>query len=125
MSVLYDFVIIYATQTGNAKAISDRINQFSPEHSLRSCVYSVDTLDSLVSSKDCCCNLDRYMSSAHGLVHVNCPVVFVCSTTGDGDPPDTAVKLFRALNRFGNDVLLANVNYALLGLGDTNYNTYE
>ena len=122
-----DFVIAYATQTGNAKAIAERISQLSQEHSLKSDVYSVDDLVSRSpsSSKDCGCKLDRYTSHAHWLVHISRPVVFVCSTTGEGDPPDTAIKLFRGLEHLGKEALrLSNVHYALLGLGDTNYNTY-
>ena len=121
-----DFVIAYATQTGNAKAIAERISQLSQEHSLESCVYSVDALDFLSpsTSKDCGCTLDRFTSHVHWLVHISRPVVFVCSTTGEGDPPDTALKLFRGLDHFRNESRLSNVHYALLGLGDTNYNTY-
>lgn len=125
MRLLSDFFIVYATQTGNSKAIAERINDLSQERSLKSCVYSVDTLNSSPEfSNDCGCGSDLCTSHAHWLVHLNRPLVIVCSTTGEGDPPETARKFFRALSHLGNDVRLSNVHYALLGLGDTNYNTY-
>jgi sulfite reductase alpha subunit-like flavoprotein len=41
-------------------------------------------------------------------------VVMVCSTTGDGDPPDNAAKFARFLKR-QPDGALAHLQYTLLG----------
>ena len=52
-------------------------------------------------------------------------LVVITSSTGDGDPPDNATKLWqklRAKNLKNN--YLAHIYYALLGLGDTNYTTF-
>lgn len=43
-------------------------------------------------------------------------VVFIVSTTGDGQPPDTAIKFFRRLNRSTLKINhLEKLHYALLG----------
>ena len=42
--------------------------------------------------------------------------VFVVSTTGDGDPPDTVSKFWRRLKRKTNPPdMLINLRFALLG----------
>ncbi|KAL1457903.1 hypothetical protein WDU94_008083 [Cyamophila willieti] len=49
-------------------------------------------------------------------------VVFVCSTTGQGDPPDNMRKFWKFLlrkNLPGNS--LQNMKFAVLGLGDSSY----
>jgi methionine synthase reductase len=50
--------------------------------------------------------------------------VIVVSTTGDGDPPDTAGRFWRKLKRNTQPNLLKSLQYALLGLGDTNYTNF-
>lgn len=52
-------------------------------------------------------------------------IVFVTSTTGDGDPPDNAASLYKKLKKNEcNPDYLAHISYALLGLGDSNYTTF-
>lgn len=41
-------------------------------------------------------------------------MLFVASTTGDGDPPDTAIKFWRSLKKSKEN--LENMSYALLGM---------
>ncbi|KAI6645703.1 NADPH--cytochrome P450 reductase [Oopsacas minuta] len=49
-------------------------------------------------------------------------VVFIVSTTGEGEPPDTVRKFWRLIkNRGLSNNLLSNLRFALLGLGDSNY----
>lgn len=49
-------------------------------------------------------------------------VLFVVSTTGEGDPPDTAIKFVRKV--MGNVVDLHGMHYGLLALGDHSYRHY-
>ena len=43
-------------------------------------------------------------------------VVAVCSTTGDGDPPDNAARFFRQLKpKPDNPTPLTNLTYTILG----------
>ncbi|ORZ41411.1 hypothetical protein BCR44DRAFT_1508832 [Catenaria anguillulae PL171] len=53
--------------------------------------------------------------------------VIVCSSTGDGDAPDNATKCFRYLRKLkplAKTQPFAKVEFALLGLGDTNYSNF-
>ncbi|TPX37198.1 hypothetical protein SmJEL517_g00819 [Synchytrium microbalum] len=53
-------------------------------------------------------------------------VIFVASTTGDGDPPDNATKFWRHLRRAKGAELdvFKGKRYTMLGLGDTNYDNF-
>jgi len=55
------------------------------------------------------------LSSQFHLERESC-VVIVTSTTGDGEPPDTALKFYRRLRKKTlSDDYLSKLNYALLG----------
>ena len=51
-------------------------------------------------------------------------VIVVLSTTGQGDPPDNARKFVRLLRQRTDKQWLLNVQYAILGRGDTNYDNF-
>jgi len=52
-------------------------------------------------------------------------IIIVSSTTGDGEQPENVIKFWRKLRpkNLGSDHL-SHVQFALLGLGDTNYNQF-
>lgn len=59
-------------------------------------------------------------------------ITFVASSTGDGDPPENALSFMRLLNQQKKLTLddesyrpLKNTRFSLIGLGDTNYTTYQ
>lgn len=106
-SLANKFTILYGSQTGQAKAIAEEIHEFSEQHGLDSNLFCL----SLTEKKF---NLEKETL-----------VVFVVSTTGEGDPPDTMCKFFRRLKKKtlpSNH--LENCRYALLALGDTNYTNF-
>jgi methionine synthase reductase len=52
-------------------------------------------------------------------------IVIICSTTGNGDAPDNANIFWRKIkNRSIDKKLFLNLNYAVLGIGDTNFNYF-
>lgn len=53
------------------------------------------------------------------------PVVLVSSTTGDGDQPENAERLWRAVKRRSLPAdHLKGLRFASLGLGDSNYSQF-
>ncbi|NXN49470.1 MTRR reductase, partial [Rynchops niger] len=98
------FLLLYATQKGQAKAIAEEIWQQAGAHGLEADMHCMSEMDkyNLETEKD--------------------PVVIVISTTGTGDPPDTARKFVKKIQ----DTTLppdhfAHLQYGLLGLGDSEY----
>lgn len=98
------FLLLYATQKGQAKAIAEEIWQQAGAHGFEADMHCISEMDkyNLETEKD--------------------PVVIVISTTGTGDPPDTARKFVKKIQ----DKTLppdhfAHLQYGLLGLGDSEY----
>lgn len=98
------FLLLYASQKGQAQAIAEEIYQQAKELGFKADIHCISESDkyNLDSEKD--------------------PVVIVVSTTGTGEPPDTAVKFVKEIkdkalpsNHF------AHLRYGLLGLGDSEY----
>lgn len=101
------FTILYGSQTGQAKAIAEEIHEFSEQHGLNSNLFCLSLTEK------------KFTLEKESLV------VFVVSTTGEGDPPDTMSKFLRRLKKKTlPGTHLENLNYALLALGDTNYTNF-
>mgnify|MGYP003389198461 FL=1 len=49
-------------------------------------------------------------------------VIILLSTTGDGEFPDNAIDIYKYLRKFKGT--LENINYCLIGFGDSNYKSY-
>ena len=101
------FTILYGSQTGQAKAIAEEIHELSEQHGLNSNLFCLSLTEK------------KFTLEKEALV------VFVVSTTGEGDPPDTMSKFMRRLKKKtlpGNH--LESCRYALLALGDTNYTNF-
>lgn len=101
------FTILYGSQTGQAKAIAEEIHEFSGQHGLYSNLFCLSLTEK------------KFTLEKESLV------VFVVSTTGEGDPPDTMCKFMRRLKKKTlPGTHLQNLHYALLALGDTNYTNF-
>ncbi|NXT18763.1 MTRR reductase, partial [Syrrhaptes paradoxus] len=98
------FLLLYATQKGQAKAIAEEIQQQAGAHGLEADMHCLSEMDkyNLETEKD--------------------PVVIVISTTGTGDPPDTARKFVKKIqDKNLPPDHFAHLQYGLLGLGDSEY----
>ena len=104
------FTIVYASQTGQAKTIAESLYDLAASNKFDAKIFCISEHDKTFK-----------------LNELNEPLVFVCSTTGDGETPETARKCWFKLKRLDtntNKDYLKNLNYALLGLGDTNYTNF-
>ncbi|XP_045421676.1 methionine synthase reductase isoform X1 [Lemur catta] len=98
------FLLLYATQRGQAKAIAEEICEQAVAHG-----FSADL--------HCISESDKY-----DLKTETAPLVVVVSTTGTGDPPDTARKFVKEIHSKTLPVdFFAHLRYGLLGLGDSEY----
>ncbi|KAK7374933.1 hypothetical protein VNO80_08376 [Phaseolus coccineus] len=104
---MHKLLILYATQTGNALDVAERLSR---EAERRGC--SVNLL-----------SLDQYDPS---LLPQEQAVIFVVSTTGQGDTPDSMKVFWRyLLQRNLGRHWLKGVPYAVFGLGDSSYQKYN
>jgi sulfite reductase (NADPH) flavoprotein alpha-component len=95
-----DWLVVYASQTGSAEYLAKR---------------SADLLATggLAARAACISSLDE--ASLRGATRV----LFIASTYGEGDAPDTAARFAGRLMADGVD--LAHLHYAVLALGDRSY----
>lgn len=101
------FTILYGTQTGNAADVADRLGRKA-----RRLRFGVKIFD-----------LNDY--PIHQLIQEHL-VVFVCSTTGQGECPDGMVQFWKFLLRKQlprNS--LSNVSFCVVGLGDSSYEKFN
>lgn len=107
MEKKHKLLILYASQTGNAMDAAERIAR---EAERRGCPVSLLSLDRFDPSR---------MPKERA-------VIFVASTTGQGDAPDTMKAFWRfLLQKSLFRKWLEGVNYAVFGLGDSGYQKYN
>lgn len=107
--------VIYGSQTGNSEEIAKRIQKEIKENIQKDDVELVvmnkfmTTIQKIPENKD-----KRYI------------IVAVCSTTGAGDAPGNCDNFIRWIKRKTHAPdTLTNVDYTILGLGDSNYTKYQ
>ncbi|XP_021064330.1 methionine synthase reductase isoform X1 [Mus pahari] len=98
------FLLLYATQRGQAKAIAEEISEQAVSHGFSADLHCISE------------------SEKYDLKTETGPLVMVVSTTGTGDPPDTARKFVKEIHdkTLPTDYF-AHLQYGLLGLGDSEY----
>lgn len=107
-----DIPVLYGSQTGNCEAISERLVEGGKELGF--------SLHSMTMNK-------FYTGLNKGITSlVDHPlVIFVISSTGNGEAPDNASRFVRwAKKKSHAPDSLKGVRFTLLGLGDSNYDNY-
>ncbi|KAK9881165.1 hypothetical protein WA026_014513 [Henosepilachna vigintioctopunctata] len=95
--------ILFGSQTGNAQDLAERIWRESKKYYFKSSIKSLDNYD------------------INSLLVDEC-IIFICSTTGQGDVPDNMKKFWKFILRKNLDAgVLSHLKYAVLGLGDSSY----
>lgn len=97
-------LVLFASQTGNSEYIAKNINDEAKKRGF--------------ISK--CMMMDAYTDSVHEEMTKtmeNAVIVFVSSTTGDGDPPDNALKFWRFIRKLtkSNPKPFVDSVYTVLG----------
>ena len=117
-------LILYATETGNAQDIGDKVARAARRLQFRSRIMSVDCY-SLV------CRLMKYISCLkpslkwqENLIMEEI-VIFIVSTTGSGIEPRSMTPLWNRLlsSRLPTDTF-EDLSFAVFGLGDTSYEKF-
>jgi len=99
--------ILYGSQTGNSESIAQNLEDIFKEENDNN--VTCLTLNNAI-------NLDFKDSQL---------VLIICSTTGNGEPPLNADKWWRTMkNRTIDKNKFLNIKYAVLGLGNTNYDKF-
>ncbi|KAJ7555508.1 hypothetical protein O6H91_05G042300 [Diphasiastrum complanatum] len=100
-------LVLYASQTGNAQDVAERIGREALRRHYHPVVLSLSSYE------------------PHWLPNENM-VIFVTSTTGQGDPPDAFKSFWKfMLQRSLTNKWLEGVQYGLFGLGDSGYQKYN
>ncbi|NXB89864.1 NDOR1 oxidoreductase, partial [Vidua chalybeata] len=96
-------LVLFGSQTGTAQDTAERVGREAQRRHLCCRVEALDSCD------------------VANLIHEPL-VVFVCATTGQGDPPDNMKMFWRFLFRKNLPAgSLCQLDYAVLGLGDSSY----
>ncbi len=97
-------MVYYATETGNSKALSLQVMK-----ALKAAGYKVkNAAVNRLKAKD---------------IKTDTIAFFLCSTHGEGDPPEGAVNFFEDIKKETGETL-KGLEYAVVGLGDSSYEIF-
>ncbi|MEM7624190.1 MAG: flavodoxin domain-containing protein [Planctomycetota bacterium] len=93
--------ILYGSQSGNSEALAKQLRKRARKHGFGPDVAALDAFD-----------FDQLGDTQHLLI--------ICSTFGEGDPPDNAMK-FTAKLMAGDAPDLSHLEYSVCSMGDRSY----
>ncbi|KAI0989457.1 hypothetical protein GJ496_004565 [Pomphorhynchus laevis] len=100
--------IYFASQTGTSSRLAAKLKQLI-EYQCDTIKYKIIDLSSVQSVSNLC----------------NGVSIFIVSTYGIGQPPDSARHFFNSLSVSTTAALNSNVQYAIFGVGDSQYRCYN
>lgn len=107
MSFLGTLPVLYGSQTGTAAELAERIGRQARRRLIKSRVLALD---------------DFGMGPLQQLQLA----IFVCSTTGQGDPPDNMCNFWKVMLRRDLPAdFLSSMQFAVVGLGDSSYQKFN
>ena len=99
------FTIIYATQTGTAEELSEKLSEHCKKHNLSFDLINIEEISSI------------------DFFNKNKLLIFFCSTFGDGEPSSDAIDFTNMVEdeNFWKDLNNPEIRYAMFGLGSKDY----
>lgn len=94
--------IYYGSQSGNAEALARDLRKFAGGRGFAPALAELDSLDP---------------AALENMRHL----LIICSTFGEGEPPDNAREFYQRLMSDSAAPLPAGLNFAVCGLGDSSY----
>mmetsp|Transcript_12453 Transcript_12453/g.23638 ORF Transcript_12453/g.23638 Transcript_12453/m.23638 type:complete len:1001 (-) Transcript_12453:321-3323(-) len=102
-----ELLILYGSQTGNSMEIAKQICAECPDQGIKAKVKAMQEVE------------------MESVLLAGAVVLYVVSSTGDGDPPDNCAKFYsKAIRRSNPDDMFQGVQFSVLGLGDQNYTAF-
>ena len=94
--------ILYGSQSGNSEVLAKDLKKFAATVGFDGVIEELDNI-----------SLEDLAAKNH--------VLIVCSTFGEGEPPDNAKNFYEALMGDSATALPASLHFSVCGLGDTSY----
>ena len=98
--------IFYGSQSGNAEVLSKDLKKFSATQGFEATITELDDI-----------------TPADLAAHQH--ILIICSTFGEGEPPDNAKNFYTAIMADDAAPLPATVNFSVCGLGDSSYTYFN
>ncbi len=103
---LTPLTVLYGSQSGNCEALSKDLRKFGKTQGFEATISELDSFDR-----------DALVDVKH--------LIILCSTFGEGDPPDNATEFYSWLMSDEAPALPDTVNYSVCGLGDSSYTHFN
>ena len=103
-----NILILYGSQTGNAKEIAYEFQNRIDSKVITSSIHNMNVYQNKIEELNA---FDR--------------VIFFCATTGNGEFPENAILFWKKVkNRKNEKNLYESLKYSICALGDTNYSMF-